>query len=176
MLEGVTDAVGIATVSFRIPWPCENPEDTIFGNWTVIATCDVAEQVVPDTLQFRVGWLIEIIDIHTIKPDYTKYEHVTFELTVKTISKINRWALITITVTDDLNVPIGMIAKWKKFGNATLLGEKVVKFNMTCLWIPKWAYIGTATVHAQALTNWPIYNGVAYFKPEATTTFRIVRP
>ena len=180
VLQAVTDADGIATVSFRIPWPCANPEETIFGNWTVYATCDVAEEVVPDTLQFRVGWLIEIVSAKTVETDYTKFEHVTFTLTVKSISKIQRWALITITVTDDLNVPIDMIAQWKKFGGAELLGETTVTFNMTCLWIPKWAFIGTATAHIQALTDWPANGGTAYFKPEGlnelTTTFRIVRP
>lgn len=180
VLQAVTDEDGIATVSFRIPWPCSNPEETIFGVWTVIATCDLAEQVITDTVQFRVGWLLEITKVTTAKPDYTKGEHITFMLDAKTISKIVRSALITITVTDDLNVPIGLTYQEIEFGGAELLGEKTWNFTMNCITIPKWAYIGTATAHVCALTDWPANGGTPYFKPvglnELTTTFRIVRP
>lgn len=180
VLQAVTDEDGIATVSFRIPWPCNNPERTIFGVWTVIATCDLAEQVITDTVQFRVGWLLEITKVTTAKTDYTKGEHITFMLDAKTISKIVRSALITITVTDDLNVPIGLTYQEIEFGGAELLGEKTWSFTMNCITIPKWAYIGTATAHVCALTDWPANGGTPYFKPaglnELTTTFRIVRP
>jgi len=176
VLVGVTDENGIATVSFRIPWPCNDPEATIFGNWTVIATCDLAEQVITDTVEFRVGWLLEITKVTTAKPDYYKDEHVEFILELKTISKIQRDALITVTVTDDLNVPIGMIKQEIEFGEAELLGAKTWTINLNCMKIPKWAYIGTATVHANALTDWPLNGGTPYFKPEATATDRIIRP
>jgi len=180
VLQAVTDEEGIATVSFRIPWPCNNPEQTIFGIWTVTATCDLAEQVISDVVQFRVGWLLEITKVTTDKPDYLKGDHPVFTLEAKTISNIQRTALITITVTDDLGVPIGLIYQNITFGGAELLGEKTWTFSMSCITIPKWAYIGTATVHVCALTDWPQNGGTSYFKPEGlnelTTTFRIVRP
>ena len=68
---GRTDEIGTTTFSFRIPWPSENPEDVIFGEWTAIATVTIAGQVAVDTLTFRVGWIIRITEIATLNSCYS---------------------------------------------------------------------------------------------------------
>jgi len=54
----VTNADGVANVSFRMPWPNGYVEEVVFGVWDVIAVVDIAEVVVNDTLTFKVGWIV----------------------------------------------------------------------------------------------------------------------
>lgn len=54
VLYGRTNASGVATVSFRLPSP--EHTDSVFGTWRLIASVDVAEVVVDDTLEFPVKW------------------------------------------------------------------------------------------------------------------------
>jgi hypothetical protein len=54
VLYGRTNASGVATVSFRLPSP--EHTDSVFGTWRLIASVDVAEVVVDDTLEFQVKW------------------------------------------------------------------------------------------------------------------------
>jgi hypothetical protein len=41
---------GIASISLRLPWPAQN----VFGNWSVLGTVDIANEVCKDTLTFEV--------------------------------------------------------------------------------------------------------------------------
>jgi len=51
ILSGSTNASGIATASYRLPFSKNDPLKW-FGNWTVIASADVADVVVYDILKF----------------------------------------------------------------------------------------------------------------------------
>ncbi|NWG10520.1 hypothetical protein HXY33_02030 [Candidatus Bathyarchaeota archaeon] len=52
ILSGLTNASGIATASYRLPFSKNDPLEW-FGNWTIIASADVADVVVYDTLKFE---------------------------------------------------------------------------------------------------------------------------
>ena len=176
-LTAITNSTGYATVCWRIPWPCPDwPEDEIFGIWNVTATVDIANQVVTDTLQFRVGWLVELISVKSVYNEYYKGNHTEWIITFKTISAQERNVTFTLILQDELQVPIGkiIIADYT-VGGAPLLGEKEYQEMMVCLTIPKWAYIGEATAHVNAYTTFPSLGGHAYC-PEVTTTIRIIRP
>ena len=54
VLYGRTNASGVAAVSLCLPSP--EHADCVFGTWTVIASVDIAEVVVDDTLEFQVKW------------------------------------------------------------------------------------------------------------------------
>jgi hypothetical protein len=58
-----TNESGIAEFSFRIPWPVQMPETKVFGEWSVVASVDVADERVTDTLTFKVGWIVEITSL-----------------------------------------------------------------------------------------------------------------
>ena len=175
-LSGFTDENGVVSVSFTIPWPCENPEEEIFGIWNVTAVCSIAGILESDTLRFRVGWLIEIKGVTPKKAEYLKDEHMEFEVELKTISAQMRHTVLTAVVLDELGVPIGtIILNCFEFGGAPLLGEKSEPFILVCLYIPKWAFIGTATIHANAFDFLPWDGGSAYC-PQVTATVAIVRP
>jgi len=177
-LSAITDTEGYATVCFRIPWPCpEWPEDEIFGIWTVYANAYVAEELVTDVLQFRVGWLVELISVESLYENYYKGEHTEWKITFKTISAQDRNVTFTLVLLDELGVPVGKLTIVDyTVGGAPLLGEILYEdVMMVCLEIPKWAYIGTATAHVNAYTAFPSLGGWAYC-PEVTTEVRIVRP
>jgi hypothetical protein len=176
-LSAITNTTGYATVNFRIPWPCPAwPQDEIFGIWHVYATADVANQLVTDTLQFRVGWLVELISVESLYENYYKGNHTEWKITFKTISAQDRKVTFTLLLQDELGVPVGRLTIVNyTVGGAPLLGEKGCEEMMVCLEIPKWAYIGTATAHVNAYTKFPVLGGWAYC-PEVTTEVRIVRP
>ncbi|MEM2522840.1 MAG: hypothetical protein QXW82_06805 [Candidatus Bathyarchaeia archaeon] len=164
-----TDENGIATVSFRLPWPCENPEQRVFGTWYVNATVEIAEQYVFDTLTFEVDYLINIIEVEPGADAYKKGEHMTFKITYECISEQPLDVVFWVVVYDDLGVivafnyiPVNGVTK----GNYTI--------DINCMNLPKWAFVGKGTVYANALTALPSQGGTAYC-PEASATFGILR-
>jgi len=164
-----TDAGGIASVSFRIPMPCdplggEPPE--IFGTWTVTATVSVDEHVVTDTMTFLVGWLFKIISVEPTQPNFLKYvDTMGFKVTFECISAQSRWVRFDVNVVDECNYPIGDGTEAGYFTAGT--------YDFTVyIPIPKWARVGMATVYVNALTAYPIWGGTPYC-PQVSETFGI---
>jgi len=181
ILENYTDINGIATVHFRIPQTDLIPggeDPAIFGWWTVIATVDVAEKTVNDTLTFQVGWLIKVVSVEPLNAPYLKYQDkMQFKVTIQTISEQTRHAIITVDTFDAENFPIGE-AIWEGDFNATRIAGDPhgttggIYTNTLTISIPTWAYVGTATVRAVALTDFPRNGGTAYC-PTASANFGI---
>ena len=159
-----TNASGIAEVEFRIP------STPLFGEWLAIATVDVAETVVADTMPFDVGWIIEILSVTPEASSYKKGETATFTLEIKNIAKTTKSPLITIVIYDNCGVPIGkaVLPDW------SIEGETTTSVNLA-VEIPAWAFVGTATVYANALTDFPQNDGVP-FCPEGSASFLIEKP
>lgn len=163
-----TNETGYACISFGIPWPCEYPEGVIIGDWIVYASCEVRGIIAEDYMEFKVGWLIEIIDMETgvlnggwtPQSSFKKGECIGVKLTVKNIAFTEKVASFTIVVYDDLGVPI---AYWKVFSYTVHPGEKDI--ILYCyLFIPKWAFIGVGTIYANAFKN-----GTPYCHEASTT-------
>jgi hypothetical protein len=163
-----TDENGIATINFRVNWPCENASLQIFGIWTVYAAVDIAQIKVIDILHFQVGWLIQITKITLNEAEYRHGWHMTIDLDYVSISAQVRPAVFTITIYDELGVGLGSM---------TIVIPAVTKgtytVELTCFRIPKWAYAGTATAYANVFTDYPTLCGVPY-GPEASKTFIIL--
>jgi hypothetical protein len=170
-----TNQSGIAQFSFRIPWPEENAEQIIFGEWFAIATVDVAGEVVVDALTFQVGWIVQVTGITTLNENLesqTKFqrgETVVLNLTVRNIALTPKLATIIITVYDAAAYPITYIEKENLVFQP---GES----NLSALFkIPISAIIGVATVSAAPYTAPPKMGGLPY-SPAATSTFEIIVP
>lgn len=157
-----TGADGVANITFRIPMPCQYPEESIFGNWTVTAVVEVADKVANDTMTFKVGWLVEIINIETgvlsnsdwiPKGSFKKGECIGVKLTVRNIGFTDRIASFSIVVYDDLGVPV---AYWQVHHYTVPSGEKQI-IIYCYLTIPKWAFVGVGTVYASALKDGTAY-------------------
>jgi hypothetical protein len=153
-----TDENGIAWVQFGLPWPCDNPEARVFGTWNVVASVEIREVVVMDTLSFEVGWLINIISIEPSQDSYAIGEHMSFKITYNSISHQARTAYFTIVVTDDLDVPIG----WLTIGPITVTYGTHDDVILECMIVPKWTFVGQGKVWVNILTNLPSRGGVQY--------------
>ncbi len=152
---------GIAEFSFRIPWPFENAEEIIFGEWSAIATVDIAGDVAVDTLAFQVGWTIEIANITTLnellKPitKCARGETVIFNLTIENIALTPKIATIIVDMQDIANYPILHAQKDDVF-------EPGKGYTYVTSQVPLTAIIGEATIHAVAYTAPPEMGGVPY--------------
>jgi hypothetical protein len=172
ILGNYSDPNGIATVNFRIPQTDLIPggeDPAIFGWWYVIATTEIAEKTVNDTLTFQVGWLIKVVSVEPLYAPYLKYgeDQMQFRVTVETISEQIRHAIITVDPFDAENYPIGE-AIWEGDFHATrVVGDPHgtipgVYTNTLTMPIPTWCLVGTGTVRSVALTDFPRNGGTAY--------------
>lgn len=179
--SNITNSEGIAEYHFRIPWPCENASERVFGIWDVVANVEVAEQVVTDRLQFKVYWLVEIVSVTPKQTEYIKYKDqpptLEFEVVYRTYRVQPIPVVITVAGYDELKFFIGSnsysttvgwgtMDNWCHFKNYTI----TLSFPM-----PSNAVVGTATVRANAFDKLPWIGGVPYC-PEKSEIFRIVRP
>jgi LysM repeat protein len=169
---GITDENGTATYSFRIPWPSENPESIVFGEWSVVATVSIAGQVAVDTLTFRVGWIIQITQIATLnsllQPQsvFTLEEPIVFNLTVENIATTAESATITIDVQDSEQHPIIHIEL------KPMLFQPGNNNVQAASQIPISADSGLANASAAPFTAPPESGGTLY-SPAIYTTFQI---
>lgn len=168
-----TNQSGIAQFSFRIPWPLENAEQIIFGEWFAIATVQIAEEVAVDTLTFQVGWIIEITNIKTLnasfepQTNYQREETIFFNLTIRNIALTPKLATIIIDAQDIIRYPIMNL----EIDNMVFLSGE----NKLCIssQIPAIASIGEALVVATAYTASPTTGGTPY-SPAAISKFEII--
>jgi hypothetical protein len=154
-----TNATGYAYVCFRLPWPCDNPEYYI-GVWTLVATVDVACQIVNDTVQFHYDYLVRIWKV-TADRDPATYKHnETACFTVEYGSHAQQFYNVTIAVTglDETGVPFGFAYKQVEIGGTVFCQYKNYTDTL-CIFIPKWARAGVAEIDTAFLDNWPYLGG-----------------
>jgi hypothetical protein len=165
-----TDKNGIATVCFRVP------NTPAFGTWLAIATVDIAQTTVDDTMPFKVGWIVEILsiqltdDMGTPLTSIKKGETMYFTITLQNIAKSSRTATLTVTVYDDAGQPIGSFA----IEDETFMPGPATILNFALL-VPSYAFVGVGKAYANAFTAFPVDGGVPLC-PEASTQFQIKKP
>ena len=175
VMSSQTNANGIAQISFRIPWPDENAETQVFGTWTAIATVDIAEQTVMDTLTFRVGWIVRLLSVETIdvnnmsRTSFSKGERVCFNLTVENIAMTDKVATLIIYAYDNSSVPLGQLLV-----EHVRISPGVNVFFIGDLLIPTRACLGVSSVVVNAYTELPGADGIPWC-PQVSTTFLITK-
>jgi len=168
-----TDASGLAIIYFGLPWPCDDPEEIVFGIWTVIAKADIQCVTCEDWLWFKVYWYTSDLTVTPKQTYYAKCETAAFDINFISYSSQPHSVLVTVTVYDDLNVPIGQASAWILVGDEEVRFCEYKEYNMTLrVHIPKWAYVGKGKVFVNALTDWPINCGYP-LSPEAFAEFGI---
>lgn len=171
----VTNADGVANVSFRIPWPNGYVEEVVFGIWNVIAVVDIAEVAVNDTLTFKVGWIVELLNVKTVdinnlsRSRFMRDENMCFRLTVRNIAMTEKIATLILDVYDYLNFSLGQVVLEDE-----RIPPDVTVFFIEDLLIPEWASLGVGVVYANAYTALPRLGGVPWC-PQVSTTFSIVK-
>jgi hypothetical protein len=189
----LTDENGIATLIFRIPWPCNDPE-RVMGKWKVYQSVDIACQQVSDTEWFEVAWYIKLTKV-MVKPDpVTKYKNgtgsvvVSFEYENHCMTPIDVY--FTVVLFDHQMTPIGVQTLTKRVAG-NLDSIKCYWSNMTrprltdvfpAISIPGWAYVGSPggewgdfpAAFVNAYTYRCSYGGMPYC-PEVYATFTIAK-
>jgi len=165
----LTDVDGIAQVWFRIPIPCSPAElAELFGHWTVIAKCKLQDDIINDTMHFKVGYIVDITVLETIPYDeWYKCESIGINVTLKNIAWMARNVTLIVVVYDECDVPIGQVVYRFEINEApaTLCSSFVTTINLS-LHVPKWAYVGQGNVFANAFTEKPQNCGIPYCPEE----------
>ena len=154
VLEGITNEYGVACASFRIPWPCADPE-SLFGVWTVRADVDIACEIIIDTLWFHFDYLVHITEVTTNKYYYAHCEDVEVTVTFTSYARQEYSAYLWVTIYDDLNVPIAIQGKGFTIGGEDVeICRPKTYIETFTLHIEKFAFAGPATVHAVPRMYW----------------------
>ncbi len=169
----VTNESGIAEFSFRMPTPASNAQQTVFGEWFAVATVDIDQVIVNDTLTFGVGWLVRITHIATLNEqlnpqvDFTRQSPIVFNLTLENIALTPKIATIMVDAQDVAGKPIIHI----ELDNQTIPPGQ--SYTQTSSKVPADAKIGQANVSATPYTFPPQSGGIPY-SPSVSSTFNIV--
>lgn len=163
----ITNASGIASTSFRIPWFVEHPEEIVFGIWNVSARVDFGEIVICDTLTFEVGYIVDIISVVTgtlldetywiPRVNFTKEKFVDVKLVAKNIAFTPKNVWLSIGCYDKDDRPIAYVTS-----NFTILERTTEELFLQIGCIPYWTSVGKATVYADALDCPPWEGGTCY--------------
>jgi hypothetical protein len=165
VLQAESGEFGEACTSFRIPWPCENPEELI-GVWTIIADVDIACEIVTDTMEFHFDYLVNIISVETDKWQYAHCEEVEITVTFSSHSQQERDIVIWVTIMDELLVPFGLARIDMTIGGAEFCTPEEYTDTVN-LHVVKWAFAGLATIRVNSRFYWGGEWTAA--GPEATT-------
>ncbi|MEM2702982.1 MAG: cohesin domain-containing protein [Candidatus Bathyarchaeia archaeon] len=177
ILHGRTNQSGIAMVSFRLPWMCDDPEYYL-GKWTVVATTEVAGKVINDTLWFKYDYLVRVWKTTLDKVEYDHYEEMTVTIEYGSFLMQTRNVTISVTAKDETGVPFDWDYKVVTIGGAEWCTYANGTVTIT-LYIPKWARSGQGTVEVTVLTDFPQKGGFAVYptrSPETLVNFGIKIP
>jgi len=164
-LTATSDVNGVATTSYRMPWPCLDP-DSITGVWKITSTVTIADQVVSDTMYFYYQRLVYITSVSTDSYSYYHDQCVKVTVDYQTHSQEMYPALFAIVISDNLTVPFGFATYSTMVGGAVFCTWKNSTFTVT-ICIPKWAYAGNGFVRVSVYDKDPTIGGEA-LAPEYT--------
>jgi hypothetical protein len=165
--QTVTDLDGMANMTFRIPWPDIDPESIVFGTWTVLAKASVAEVSVNDTVCFEVGWIVSGCPTLITPDPVVRGSTVTIDFDATNIGMIDRDVYASIVVYDELGVPVGA-------GAISIVVPPGTSSYSIDVFIPTWAYVGTATAILNLFTGVPPSECGVCYGPECSMTFGII--
>lgn len=153
---GRTNAEGVAYAEFRLPWPDTDNPEIFFGNWSILATVDVSQVTVNDTVTFSYNYIITTQGV-SVPAFVQKLDNIPINITVNSLNESPTSSMtIAITVFDSYKVPIYsfILPNIKPtLGNSTITAT---------IFIPSWAFLGQATIYVNVLTDAPNNDGVPY--------------
>ncbi len=166
---GRTNSSGYAVADYRLPWPDTSNPEGIFGTWSIVASVSVSQVTVSDTVQFVYNYVVNLASNNGVQLPASVHRQSTLNLvvTIESIANPAVTSTLVVTVYDEAKVPIGSYVTTNTYGSG---GSSSVSVAIK---IPSWAFIGTATVYADILTNTPSAGGVSRC-PEKVATFQIV--
>jgi hypothetical protein len=174
--SAMTNSSGIATINFTIPTPSANVnESEVFGEWHTLANVIIDSKYFQDSLAFRVDWIVKLISVRTIDQDLSYRTNfgiggdVGIEITLRSIAMVVKSATIAVVVHDELGVPVNYSA----INDFQVQPNEKLVYIYCKLSIPKWAFVGKATIFVSALTTRSNASAVPYC-PAVSTEFYIL--
>jgi hypothetical protein len=172
---GTSDDNGVATVSYRIPWPSGNPEDS-FGKWSIQTTVSFSQVDVTDVVYFTFDYILDAVEVSITNlignsiTSVARSNQMKVLVSVSNIRDVAVNCLVCFTLVDEGSVPIQCVT----VNLSADPGDTEETGTGTMITIPEWAFVGTATAYVNVLTNLPSLGGVP-FCPEASMNFGITK-
>lgn len=159
--QSMTDMNGTTMICMRMPW-----WEGYFGNWSVLSKANVAGFYVNDTVTFLLGYIVYVTESVTETP-VNRGEVVEVNLTLNNIGNIPRDVFISITIYDDVGMPIATVGSLETALPGTH-GPYVFH-----LLLAEWAHVGQGTVFINLFTGVPPSQCGVCYAPEHVQTFQI---
>jgi hypothetical protein len=163
---GRTNSTGIASADFRLPWPDTANPESVFGVWSTVASVDLSENSLNDSVSFNYNYIVSAKTIQVPSAAVHRLDNVPINITLNSINDLPLTSTVIVTVYDSQKIPIGCYTTpnvRQNQGNTTI----TVTIN-----IPSWAYLGQATVYVNVLTDSVDHGGKPYGK-EQSAVFQI---
>lgn len=160
VLTAVTNETGIAFASFRIPWP--EAEPFLCDTFIIVASVDIACEVVKDWLWFHFDYLVRWVTVTTDKVEYAHCETVYIHVEWMSKAMQEYPAVITVVIHDELQVPVGMGDILYTSVRDAVWCEYNYYYADFTIHIHKHAHAGTATIYVNALNCLPWDCGFAW--------------
>ena len=165
----LTNGVGIANMSFRIP---QDPSK--FGLWTAVAVAEIAENLIEDRVDFEVGYIVETV-LPSVEGVQCKGDSVLLTINYDSIMIYQSVdATFEFVLYDDLGFPV---MKGSVPATVAPSGNAPIEFTVT---VPTWAFSGTATLFANVFYDLQVYNVEtdaittgSFYGEETSTAFEI---
>jgi len=170
LMENVTDSLGRTSMDYQMPWPSINPEN-LLGVWHVKASVNLTEVTITDEMDFQYNHLVCPWSVQTNKLEYAHLETAKITVTYGTYAEQSYAVLMTVSIYDNLSVPIGLTSVSTTIGGIGFNFYKNYSSKVNTR-IPYWAYSGLATVRVNFFDKLPSQGGVA-IAPEIMTTIWI---
>jgi hypothetical protein len=171
----ISNTDGVAEISFRMPWPCENPWGTMLGVYKVTGTVNIADVVVTDTLYFYYDYMVHIFDVTTDKFYYKHDECVKITVEYGSHAMQTYPALFAAAIKDELNVVIGLDLLETTVGGAEFCTFANGSIELE-ICIPKWAFVGYADIIVNVYDMDPTIGGFAWAYPFVGDDFIYILP
>jgi hypothetical protein len=155
-----TDSDGVATISFAMPWYCEDPE-SLLGVWKVTASVNIRDVVINDTMYFYYDYMVHIWKVTTDKYYYHHCEDVEITIDYGSHAMQKYPGLFSAVIKDELNVVIGIDLAGVTLGGAefcTFANDTAVLY----IHIEKWAFVGLADIFVNCFDKDPTVGGFAW--------------
>jgi hypothetical protein len=173
-LIAVTDQNGIASVGFRMPWPSGNPE-SLLGVWKAIATVQLADITINDTMSYEYNYLVQITKVTTDKFEYNHGDTVSVEVFYKSYAQQMYPGLFVASIVDELGVTVGHYLLVQQIGGAAQFNVPATPSFAATITLPSWAFAGTASVKVDCFSTAPAQGGVA-LTPEFVGRTILIQP
>jgi len=161
IMYALTNANGVANVTFEMPWSDENPE-SLMGCWNATATATVGDVTVADSMLFFYSYLVNIADVTTDKSVYNHGEEVTINIIFGTLSMQSYPSLFLITVLDSTNLTIGFVSMLMSTGGSIHFGQMYYVMCSLCFTIPIFAHSGYASISVECFDKNPEMGGLRW--------------